>query len=242
MDYKTSASKCASFRYQIMSGRDENITRMDAEQFIKQVHYIFQEKMEKFDEFLQVMIDYKNDRIDVVVLIEKVEAILKEHRDLILGFNKFLPKGYQILLPSKGKPQMEDALNYLNKVQTRFQDDDHVYKSFLNILARYRNGCTPIHMVYQEGNGHLEESPMRSIDRSDISWNKSHGNLHQACSIGVRYPIDQFLLTSSSMRVGFDGRVGEDRYCGEMKIWDVIKELRVVGLSKMRFILLKLKK
>jgi len=40
-------------------------------------------------------------RIDIGIVVEKVEEILKDHPDLILGFNKFLPKGYEILLPPK---------------------------------------------------------------------------------------------------------------------------------------------
>lgn len=38
-------------------------------------------------------------RFNFVRAIEEVKELLKGHKDLILGFNFFLPKGYEIKLP-----------------------------------------------------------------------------------------------------------------------------------------------
>lgn len=56
-------------------------------------------------------------RIRVGVVVAKMEEILKDHEDLILRFNKFLPKGYEMLLLPKGEIQFEDAVKYVNKIK-----------------------------------------------------------------------------------------------------------------------------
>ena len=58
-----------------------------------------------------------------------MEEILKDHGDLILGFNKFLPKGYEILLLDEGEGEdgFGNALKYLKKIQvTKFLHFRHL--------------------------------------------------------------------------------------------------------------------
>lgn len=64
-------------------------------------------------------------RIDTVGVIARVKQLFKGHRDLILGFNTFLPKGYAITCPledetppQKKKPvQFEEAINFVGKIK-----------------------------------------------------------------------------------------------------------------------------
>lgn len=63
-------------------------------------------------------------RIDTAGVIGRVKELFKGHRDLILGFNTFLPKGYEITLPSEDeqpapkKPvEFEEAINFVNKIK-----------------------------------------------------------------------------------------------------------------------------
>ncbi|KAL5132699.1 Paired amphipathic helix protein Sin3-like 1 [Glycine soja] len=138
------------FQYQIMSVSGQKITIMDALQYIKEVQCAFHDNREKFDKFMDVMKDYKFHRIDVGIVVEKMEEILKDHRDLILGFNKFLPKGYEILLLDEGEDGFGNASKYLKKIQDRFENKDHVYKSFLNILLKYKNNGVTLYDTYHE--------------------------------------------------------------------------------------------
>ncbi|KAK9125519.1 hypothetical protein Scep_014365 [Stephania cephalantha] len=137
-------------------GGGPKLTTNDALQYLKSVKDIFQDKREKYDEFLEVMKDFKANRIDTAGVIERVKELFKGHRDLILGFNTFLPKGYEITLPPEDEPphkkpvEFEEAINFVNKIKTRFQDDDHVYKSFLDILNMYRKESKSITEVYEE--------------------------------------------------------------------------------------------
>ncbi|KAH1188538.1 Paired amphipathic helix protein Sin3-like 1 [Glycine max] len=138
------------FQYQIMSVSGQKITIMDALQYIKEVQCAFHDSREKFDKFMDVMKDYKFHRIDVGIVVEKMEEILKDHGDLILGFNKFLPKGYEILLLDEGEDGFGNASKYLKKIQDRFENKDHVYKSFLNILLKYKNNGVTLYDTYHE--------------------------------------------------------------------------------------------
>uniref|UniRef100_A0A1D1YVS6 Paired amphipathic helix protein Sin3-like 3 n=2 Tax=Anthurium amnicola TaxID=1678845 RepID=A0A1D1YVS6_9ARAE len=134
----------------------QRLTTNDALAYLKDVKEIFQDKREKYDEFLEVMKDFKAQRIDTAGVIERVKELFRGHRNLILGFNTFLPKGYEITLPpeeeyQQKKPvEFEEAINFVNKIKTRFQTDEHVYKSFLDILNMYRKENKGIGEVYQE--------------------------------------------------------------------------------------------
>ncbi|KAJ4711205.1 Paired amphipathic helix protein Sin3-like [Melia azedarach] len=138
-------------------GGAQKLTTNDALAYLKAVKDIFQDKREKYDDFLEVMKDFKAQRIDTAGVIARVKELFKGHRDLILGFNTFLPKGYEITLPledeqppQKKPVEFEEAINFVNKIKTRFQGDDHVYKSFLDILNMYRKENKSITEVYQE--------------------------------------------------------------------------------------------
>lgn len=50
-----------------------------------------------------------------------MSQLFKGHKDLLLGFNKFLPPGYKITLPKdqtqRGKVEFRDASEFVNKVK-----------------------------------------------------------------------------------------------------------------------------
>ncbi|XP_057419362.1 paired amphipathic helix protein Sin3-like 4 isoform X2 [Lotus japonicus] len=141
---------------QMMSG-GQKLTTNDALAYLKAVKEMFQDNREKYDDFLEVMKDFKAQRIDTTGVIARVKDLFKGHKDLILGFNTFLPKGYEITLPledeqppQKKPVEFSEAINFVGKIKTRFQGNDRVYKSFLDILNMYRKETKSINEVYQE--------------------------------------------------------------------------------------------
>lgn len=140
----------------MMGGSSANkLTTNDALSYLKAVKEIFQDRRDKYDEFLEVMKDFKAQRIDTSGVIARVKELFKGHRTLILGFNTFLPKGYEITNPEDEAPvkkpvEFEEAISFVNKIKTRFQGDDFVYKSFLDILNMYRKENKAIAEVYNE--------------------------------------------------------------------------------------------
>ncbi|CAH8253403.1 unnamed protein product [Arabidopsis lyrata] len=138
-------------------GSAQKLTTNDALAYLKAVKDKFQDQREKYDEFLEVMKNFKSQRVDTAGVITRVKELFKGHQELILGFNTFLPKGFEITLqPEDGQPplkkrvEFEEAISFVNKIKTRFQGDDRVYKSFLDILNMYRKDSKSITEVYQE--------------------------------------------------------------------------------------------
>ncbi|KAF8098764.1 hypothetical protein N665_0259s0034 [Sinapis alba] len=139
-------------------GSAQKLTTNDALAYLKAVKDKFQDKREKYDEFLEVMKDFKAQRVDTSGVILRVKELFKGNRELILGFNTFLPKGFEITLlpeeddqpPPKKPVEFEEAISFVNKIKTRFQGDDRVYKSFLDILNMYRKENKSITEVYKE--------------------------------------------------------------------------------------------
>ncbi|GAA0174502.1 chromatin/chromatin-binding, or -regulatory protein [Lithospermum erythrorhizon] len=146
-------------------GSTQKLTTKDALTYLKEVKEIFSDEREKYDMFLDVMKNFKAQRIDTAGVIARVKELFKGHRDLILGFNTFLPKGCEITLtdeeeaPPKKTVEFEEAISFVNKIKTRFQNDDHVYKSFLDILNMYRKEHKGITEVYQEVATLFEDHP-----------------------------------------------------------------------------------
>ncbi|MCE2055418.1 hypothetical protein HAX54_042548 [Datura stramonium] len=138
------------------SASNPKLTTNDALSYLKEVKDMFQSQKEKYDMFLDVMKDFKAQRIDTAGVIARVKDLFQGHPRLILGFNTFLPKGYEITLndedeaPPKKTVEFEEAISFVNKIKKRFQNDDHVYKSFLDILNMYRKEHKEINEVYQE--------------------------------------------------------------------------------------------
>ena len=62
-------------------------------------------------------------RINTSGVISRVKELFKGHRDLILGFNTFLPKGYEITMPpedeliKKQPVEFDQAISYVNKIK-----------------------------------------------------------------------------------------------------------------------------
>ena len=62
-------------------------------------------------------------RIDTTGVIARVKELFKGHNNLILGFNTFLPKGYEITIieeeddPPKRSVEFEEAIGFVNKIK-----------------------------------------------------------------------------------------------------------------------------
>jgi paired amphipathic helix protein Sin3a len=70
-----------------------SITTRDALAYLKEVKDKFQEKPHTYEQFLQVMREFKSNRLDSAGVIARVKTLFHGYPDLILGFNTFLPKG-----------------------------------------------------------------------------------------------------------------------------------------------------
>uniref|UniRef100_A0A0D3API6 Histone deacetylase interacting domain-containing protein n=1 Tax=Brassica oleracea var. oleracea TaxID=109376 RepID=A0A0D3API6_BRAOL len=107
----------------------------------------FPDNREIYDKITKLLKDLRLARVRSAYndVISKVSQLFKEHKDLLLGFNKFLPPGYKITLPKdqtqRRKPEFRDAAEFINKVKVLYALRDHQdlcvdFAAFLP--ARYR--------------------------------------------------------------------------------------------------------
>lgn len=74
----------------------------DALLYLDQVKVEFGDRPHIYNEFLEIMKTFKTQQIDTPGVIRRVSNLFKGNRRLVLGFNTFLPEGYQIELPPDG--------------------------------------------------------------------------------------------------------------------------------------------
>lgn len=68
----------------------------DALYYLDQVKLKFKNKTDVYNNFLDIMKDFKSHNIDTPGVIERVSSLFKGHPELISGFNTFLPQGFSI--------------------------------------------------------------------------------------------------------------------------------------------------
>lgn len=78
----------------------------DALSYLDQVKFQFERQPEVYNQFLDIMKEFKSQTIDTPGVISRVSTLFKGHNDLIEGFNTFLPPGYKI------EVQANDSVHY----------------------------------------------------------------------------------------------------------------------------------
>ncbi|CAF2184967.1 unnamed protein product [Brassica rapa] len=142
-------------------------TTSDALDYLKIVKKTYQDKLEVYMSFLEVMKDFKAQRTDTYGVILRVKELLKGEKELLLGFNMFLPKGFEITI--EGDQTLPDvdfdkAISYMKKIKTRFQGNNmHAYICFLDILNMYKKEKKNIIEIYDEARFQDNDRPYRSF-------------------------------------------------------------------------------
>lgn len=78
----------------------------DALSYLDQVKFQFERQPEVYNQFLDIMKEFKSQTIDTPGVISRVSNLFRGHTDLIEGFNTFLPPGYKI------EVQANDSVHY----------------------------------------------------------------------------------------------------------------------------------
>uniref|UniRef100_A0A8D8FNN4 Paired amphipathic helix protein Sin3a n=1 Tax=Culex pipiens TaxID=7175 RepID=A0A8D8FNN4_CULPI len=68
----------------------------DALSYLDQVKFRFGNQPQVYNDFLDIMKEFKSQSIDTPGVIQRVSNLFKGHPELIVGFNTFLPPGYKI--------------------------------------------------------------------------------------------------------------------------------------------------
>jgi paired amphipathic helix protein Sin3a len=80
----------------------------DALAYLDQVKMKFEKQPQIYNKFLDIMKEFKAQSIDTPGVIDRVLNLFFGHRELILGFNTFLPPGYKIeFSEDENKPRVQ---------------------------------------------------------------------------------------------------------------------------------------
>ncbi|GJU59038.1 endopeptidase [Tanacetum coccineum] len=146
----------SSVRPRTSGGSANKLTTMDASTYLKEIKETFKDQTEKYDEFFDAMKDFKAHRVDTPSIIARVRRLFQGYPDLILGFNTFLPKEYEITIdePQAKKPvefsevyqfvnkikvlTTMDARTYLKEIKEMFKDQKEKYDEFLDAMKNFK--------------------------------------------------------------------------------------------------------
>jgi len=109
-------------------------TMEEAIAYVEAVKDEFQDEIQKYDEFLNVMMDFKALRIDTSGVIARLKDLFKGHTNLILGFNIFVPKGCELDYGIDPFGVLEEAKAYANAVKVEFQCEREKYDEFVKAI------------------------------------------------------------------------------------------------------------
>uniref|UniRef100_A0A671Q2R8 Paired amphipathic helix protein Sin3a n=1 Tax=Sinocyclocheilus anshuiensis TaxID=1608454 RepID=A0A671Q2R8_9TELE len=80
--------------------RASTFKQKNALSYLDQVKLQFGNQPQVYNDFLDIMKEFKSQSIDTPGVISRVSQLFKGHPDLIMGFNTFLPPGYKIESPA----------------------------------------------------------------------------------------------------------------------------------------------
>ncbi|XP_013857067.1 paired amphipathic helix protein Sin3a [Austrofundulus limnaeus] len=125
-------------------GQQQQFQRLkveDALSYLDQVKLQFGNQPQVYNDFLDIMKEFKSQSIDTPGVINRVSQLFKGHPDLIMGFNTFLPPGYKI------EVQTNDLVNVTTPGQIHYITPHGV--SVQNIPASGASSQLPSHHQHQ---------------------------------------------------------------------------------------------
>eukprot|EP00090_Calanus_glacialis_P031781 TRINITY_DN52800_c0_g1_i1.p1 TRINITY_DN52800_c0_g1~~TRINITY_DN52800_c0_g1_i1.p1 ORF type:complete len:1465 (-),score=323.77 TRINITY_DN52800_c0_g1_i1:648-5042(-) len=96
----------------------------DALSYLDQVKFKFGNQPQVYNDFLDIMKEFKSQSIDTPGVISRVSMLFKGHPELIVGFNTFLPPGYKIEVQTNETSQHQNMPGHPH-LQSLFQTIVH---------------------------------------------------------------------------------------------------------------------
>ncbi|XP_065323201.1 uncharacterized protein LOC135930347 [Gordionus sp. m RMFG-2023] len=96
----------------------------DALSYLDQVKMRFGNQPQVYNDFLDIMKEFKSQSIDTPGVIGRVSGLFKGHPDLIVGFNTFLPPGFKVEINNYGAavPLGANSLAFTSATHKRSSD------------------------------------------------------------------------------------------------------------------------
>lgn len=141
----------------------------DALSYLDQVKAQFGNQPQVYNDFLDIMKEFKSQTIDTPGVINRVSNLFKGHPELIVGFNTFLPPGYKIEVQANEinvtQPNQQ-VVSITNSALPTSTPGPGYTKNLSNVPGASPNGCTT--------NQHSQNQPSRV--NTEIPTPNQHSN------------------------------------------------------------------
>ncbi|XP_036225718.2 paired amphipathic helix protein Sin3a isoform X3 [Bactrocera oleae] len=143
----------------------------DALSYLDQVKFQYADQPQIYNNFLDIMKEFKSHCIDTPGVIQRVSTLFKGHTELIYGFNMFLPAGYKIEIHS-------DELGVsVPVVSMPSASPNSLHSSMSNLPGNVGNIQTPLLHKSNQSNS--------SNTSSTIELQQIHGSSSSNASVAV---------------------------------------------------------
>ncbi|KAK2965151.1 hypothetical protein RJ640_005314 [Escallonia rubra] len=110
-------------------------------------------KMDSYQLMNEIVVSISFCRIGITAVVPRVKVLLKDHQELIVGFNTFfLPAGYRIpdSAPLSPKSKLMDAWRFVTKIERELLHETGRYYSFLKIMKELQEKTKTMAEVHLE--------------------------------------------------------------------------------------------
>ena len=168
----------------------------DALSYLDQVKVRFVHQPDVYNQFLDIMKDFKSQEIDTPGVIDRVSSLFAGHPGLIQGFNTFLPPGYRIECGTMEDPNAIRVTTPMGTIVSQMP-------SVQNRVGAMSNGITTMENarqgIYQEGS-----QPSLEWQASQNGEEASNDSLAHARRVGHSVFAEDNVANESGMSHGRD--------------------------------------
>ncbi|RWS25812.1 Paired amphipathic helix protein Sin3a-like protein, partial [Leptotrombidium deliense] len=159
----------------------------DALSYLDQVKFKFNNQPQVYNDFLDIMKEFKSQSIDTPGVIQRVSNLFKGHPELIVGFNTFLPPGYKIEMQANDQvnvsmPSSALIIQTTSGTATLVNTSSHVGAN--NPLA-----SLALHHPVQLSGVH-QNSTKSGVATNSVAQHSAHQNLSASVRSGAAAIID----------------------------------------------------
>ncbi|XP_052215877.1 paired amphipathic helix protein Sin3a-like isoform X2 [Dreissena polymorpha] len=193
-----------------VQGQQQQFQRLkveDALSYLDQVKLQFGNQPQVYNDFLDIMKEFKSQTIDTPGVINRVSNLFKGHPELIVGFNTFLPPGYKIEVQA-------------NEINVHQPGQQTVSISTLNQMAQAAAACQQ-HKPIQS---HVANPPSHTNPPSQHSYHQ------QPRPAAVESPAGQPNAQPGQQPVEFNHAINyvnkiKNRFQGQPEIYKAFLEI-----------------
>ena len=169
----------------------------DALSYLDQVKFKFSNQPQVYNDFLDIMKEFKSQSIDTPGVIQRVSNLFRGHPELIVGFNTFLPPGYKIEMQTNDQVNVSMPNRTTSAIiisgpppaslsSTINQQQPLAPTSQSTVISQQQNTSLPNNIQQQSASVHLTNLSTVSLNASNANTNRqpinlsTNGSLHHS--------------------------------------------------------------